>query len=79
VRYRDEVRAWRADGGVVLLGRGVAGRREAAAELDPGRRCRGLGRTLAAAPRHLVSSGTSVWAQGAPANPASDRAFLAAG
>ena len=25
-RYRDEIRAWDAEGGVVLLGRGVAGR-----------------------------------------------------
>jgi len=79
LRYRDDVRAWRADGGVVLLGRGVAGRWEAAIEVDPGRRCGGLGRALAAAARHLVPGGTPVWAQVAPANAASVRAFLAAG
>lgn len=78
-RYRDGVRAWRADGGVVLLGRGVAGRWEAAVEVDPGRRGDGIGRALAAAARHLVPPGTPVWAQVAPANAASVRAFLAAG
>ncbi|MBO0770807.1 MAG: GNAT family N-acetyltransferase [Actinobacteria bacterium] len=79
LRYRDGVRAWRADGGVVLLGRGVAGRWEAAVEVDPGRRGDGIGRKLAAAARHLVPPGTPVWAQVAPANAASVRAFLAAG
>ncbi len=79
VRYRDEVRAWRADGGVVLLGRGIAGRLEASVEVDPGRRDHSLGRTLAAAARHLVPPGTALWAQISPANAASVRAFLAAG
>lgn len=79
LQYRDDVRAWRADGGVVLLGRGVAGRWEAAVEVDPGRRDDGIGRALATAARHLVPPGTSVWAQVAPANAASVRAFLAAG
>ena len=36
MRYRDDVRAWRADGGVVLLGRGIAGRWEASVEVDRG-------------------------------------------
>jgi GNAT superfamily N-acetyltransferase len=79
LRYRDEVRAWRADRGVVLIGRGVAGRWEAAVEVDPGHRSRGLGRALAAAARHLVPGGAPVWAQIAPANATSVRAFLAAG
>ncbi|MBO0808900.1 MAG: GNAT family N-acetyltransferase, partial [Actinobacteria bacterium] len=79
LRYRDGVRAWRADGGVVLLGRGVAGRWEAAVEVDPGRRGDGIGRALATAARHLVPPGTPLWAQVAPANAASVRAFLAAG
>jgi GNAT superfamily N-acetyltransferase len=78
LRYRDDVRAWRADGGVVLLGRGVAGRWEAAIEVDPGRRGGGIGRALARAARHLVR-GAPLWAQIAPANAASVRAFLAAG
>jgi GNAT superfamily N-acetyltransferase len=79
VRYRDDVRAWRTDGGVVLLGRGIAGRWEASVEVDPGRRDHGLGRALAAAARHLGPAGTPLWAQISPANAASVRAFLAAG
>jgi len=77
--FRDGVRAWRADGGVVLLGRGVAGRWETAIEVDRERRERGLGRTLARAARHLAPGGEPLWAQVAPANAASVRAFLAAG
>ena len=77
--YRDEVRAWETDGGVVLLGHGVAGRWETAIEVDPDRRGRGLGRALATAARHLVPAGEILWAQVAPANAASVRAFLAAG
>ena len=79
LRYRDDVRAWQADGGVVLLGRGVAGRWEVAIEVDPAVRGRGLGRALAAAARHLVPGGAPLWAQIAPGNAASVRAFLAAG
>jgi hypothetical protein len=79
LRYRDDVRAWRANGGVLLLGRGVAGRWEVAIEVDQGRRGCGLGRELATAARHLVPGGAPLWAQVAPANAASVRAFLAAG
>jgi GNAT superfamily N-acetyltransferase len=79
LRYRDDVRAWRADGGVVLIGRGVAARWEASIEVDPGRCGGGLGRALAAAARHLVPDGAPLWAQISPANAASVRAFLAAG
>jgi GNAT superfamily N-acetyltransferase len=79
--YRDEVQAWRTavGSGVVLLGRGVAGRRETAIEVDQKGRSRGLGRALAAAARHLAEPGEPLWAQVAPANAASVRAFLAAG
>ncbi|MGH3263615.1 MAG: GNAT family N-acetyltransferase, partial [Trebonia sp.] len=79
MRYRDDVRAWRADGGIVLVGRGVASRWEVAIEVDPGYRGHGLGRALASAARHLVPGGRPLWAQIAPANAASVRAFLAAG
>jgi L-amino acid N-acyltransferase YncA len=48
-------------------------------EVDPARRDAGLGRALAVAARHLLPFGTSVWAQIAPPNAASVRAFLAAG
>jgi GNAT superfamily N-acetyltransferase len=79
LNYRDDVRAWRAAGGVVLLGRGVAGRWETAIEVDDGCRGIGLGRALARAARHLVPDGQPLWAQVAPGNAASVRAFLAAG
>ncbi|MGW5558130.1 GNAT family N-acetyltransferase [Micromonospora sp. NPDC003944] len=78
-RRRDEVRVWAADGGVVVLGRGVAGRWEAAIEVDDERRRRGLGRALATAARHLVPDGQPVWAQQAAGNARSVRAFQAAG
>lgn len=77
--YRDGISAWRADGGVVLLGQGVAGRWETAIEVDEDHRERGLGRALARSARHLAPPGEPLWAQVAPANAASVRAFLAAG
>jgi len=79
LHYRDDVRAWQTDGGVVLTGRGLAGRWETALEVDPACRDRGLGRALALAARHLVPAGAAVWAQIAPGNAASVRTFLAAG
>jgi ribosomal protein S18 acetylase RimI-like enzyme len=79
LNYRDDVRAWQADGGVVVLGRGVAGRWETAIEVDEDQRERGLGRSLARAARHLIPEGERLWAQVAPANAASVRAFIAAG
>jgi len=78
-RRRDDVRVWAADGGVVVLGRGVAGRWETAIEVDEGRRHRGLGRALATAARHLVPDGQPVWSQQAAGNARSVRAFQAAG
>ncbi|GAB2621237.1 GNAT family N-acetyltransferase [Streptomyces capparidis] len=78
-RYRDDVRVWAAPEGVVVLGRGLAGRWEVALELDEGARCRGAGRALARAARHLVPDGAAVWAQVPPGNARSARAFQAAG
>ncbi|MEU0335503.1 GNAT family N-acetyltransferase [Streptomyces sp. NPDC006193] len=81
IRYargrRDEVRAWAAGGGVLVMGRGVAGRLEVSVEVAEDARHRGLGRLLAAAARRLAAE--PLWAQVAPGNARSLRAFLAAG
>ncbi len=79
LRYRDDVRVWQADGGIVALGRGVAGRWEVSVEVEPDFRGRGLGSRLASAARHLAPGGATVWAQIAPGNAASVRTFLRAG
>ncbi|GAA1534721.1 hypothetical protein GCM10009827_061090 [Dactylosporangium maewongense] len=79
LHHRDEVRVWSADGGIVVLGRGVAGRWETAIEVDEDAQDRGLGRALATAARHLVPAGESVWSQQAAGNARSVRAFQAAG
>ncbi|MFE7775639.1 GNAT family N-acetyltransferase [Streptomyces sp. NPDC057445] len=76
---RDNVRVWAADGGILVLGRGVAGRWETAVEVDEDVRHRGLGRALATAARHLVPAGEPVWSQQATGNARSVRAFQAAG
>ncbi|WP_328536573.1 GNAT family N-acetyltransferase [Streptomyces sp. NBC_00344] len=78
VTFRDGVRVWAADGGLLVLGRGVAGRWEAAIEVDDAARGRGLGPRLAVAARHLVGDGF-VWAQQSPGNARSVRAFQKAG
>ncbi|MEV8455346.1 GNAT family N-acetyltransferase [Streptomyces sp. NPDC052095] len=78
LEYRDGVRVWAADGGVVVLGRGVAGRWETAVEVDEEARGRGLGVRLARAARHLVPDAV-VWAQQSPGNARSVRTFQAAG
>lgn len=79
--HRSDVRIWttRDGAGLVTLGRGVAGRLEVSLEVEPGSRGRGLGAALAAAAPALAADGEPLWAQVAPANVASLRAFLAAG
>ncbi|WP_221300130.1 GNAT family N-acetyltransferase [Streptomyces violarus] len=77
-RRRDDVRVWAAEGGVLVLGRGVAGRWEVAVEVDEGARQRGVGRRLVVAARHLAG-GAPVWAQVSAGNARSLRAFQAAG
>ncbi|MFJ4953851.1 GNAT family N-acetyltransferase [Streptomyces sp. NPDC088760] len=74
---RDEVRAWTAEGGVLVMGRGVAGRLEVSVEVAEGVRHRGLGRLLVTAARQLAAE--PLWAQVAPGNARSMRAFQAAG
>ncbi len=78
-RHRADVRAWACPGGLLVLGRGVAGRWEAAVEVEPALRGFGLGRGLFGAALGLLPEGESVWTQVAPGNAASLRALLAAG
>lgn len=79
VRYREDVRVATMPGGLVTIGRGLAGRWEISVEVDPPRRGAGIGRALATQGRTLVPAGAVLWAQVHPANVASMRAFLAAG
>jgi GNAT superfamily N-acetyltransferase len=80
-RYREGVSVYSNpdETAVVILGSGLAGRREISLEVDEAARGRGLGRRLVLAARTLVPRGESVFAQVAPGNAASLRAFLAAG
>ncbi len=80
-RYRDDVRVWRtADGaGRLVVGRGLAGRREAAFEVSASARGRGLGRALATVARALATPDDPMFVQVSPGNVASLRAVLAAG
>jgi GNAT superfamily N-acetyltransferase len=79
--HRCDVRVWATPDGAGLLtvGRGLADRWEVSLEVDPAARGRGLGSALALAARAYVPDGAPLWAQVAPANTASLRAFLAAG
>jgi hypothetical protein len=79
--YRDDLRVFSDpdEVGVLMLGRGLAGRWEVSIEVDPGHRDRGLGRTLAASARRLIPRDEPLFAQVSPGNVASVRAFLAAG
>jgi GNAT superfamily N-acetyltransferase len=64
---------------VLVIGRGLAGRWEAAFEVAPEARGQGLGRALAAAALHLIEPGQPLFVQVAVGNVASLRAVLAAG
>lgn len=78
-RYRDDVRVATTPGGLVTIGRGLAGRWEISIEVQESRRGAGIGRALAEYGRTLVPAGALVWAQVHPANVVSLRVFLAAG
>jgi hypothetical protein len=81
LRHRRDLEVWSDPqrAGLVLLGRGLAGRRELAFEVEPARRNRGLGRRLVAAARHLTPPGEPLFAQVAAGNAASLRALAVAG
>ena len=80
-RYRRDVRGYStvADGGVMVIGRGITNRWEVAVEVNADQQGRGLGRALFDASLRMLPPGTPVWAQVAPGNPASLRAVQAAG
>lgn len=79
-RYRSEVRCFTDDdGGLLILGRGLAGRFEASVETDAASWHQGRGRSLARAALGLLPVGQAVFAQVAPGNAASLRCFLSAG
>jgi len=81
MHHRRDLEIWIGEQGVgvLVLGRGLAGRREVSFEVDPARRNRGLGRLLVAAARHLTPPGEPLFAQVAPGNVASLRVVAAAG
>jgi GNAT superfamily N-acetyltransferase len=78
-RWRSELRVFEGDGGMVLLGRGLAGRLELSVEVAPDRRDRGLARRLVAGALRAAAPDEPVYAQVAAANAASLRALQPAG
>jgi hypothetical protein len=80
-RYRRDLRVFAdpSGAGVLVIGRGLAGRWEMAFEVDQAARGRGLGRGLAAAARSLVPQEEPLFAEASPGNAASIRSLIAAG
>lgn len=80
-RYRRDLRTWATpDGaGLLLLGRGVAGRWEVSFEVSPSARGHNLGCALARAALGMLPAGTPVFVQVSPGNATSLRSVLAAG
>ncbi|MET0907996.1 MAG: hypothetical protein ABWZ99_00895 [Ilumatobacteraceae bacterium] len=82
--HRRDVRVYADDHGLITIGHGLVGRREVSVELfDPDLRAvvapPGAGGALIDEALHLVPSSDLVWAQVAPGNAASLRAFLRCG
>jgi hypothetical protein len=79
LRYRTGVAVYRDGPGTIITGLGLAGRFEVSIDLEREQRGRGRGAALARTARRLAPAGTPVFAQTAPGNAASVRAFLSAG
>jgi GNAT superfamily N-acetyltransferase len=78
-RWRRELRVFEGDGGMVVLGRGLADRLEISVEVDRERRDRGVARRLVAGALAAAAPAEPVFAQVAAANAASLRALQPAG
>lgn len=78
-RHRGDVRVFGDERGLVALGHGLVGRLEMSVEREELGAVEGVGRDLIAGGLGLVEHGALVWAQVAPGNAASLRAFLACG
>jgi GNAT superfamily N-acetyltransferase len=78
-RWRQDVRVFDGADGMVVLGRGLAGRLELSVEVDPRERGRGLARHLVTAALAAAGPDEPVFAQVAAANAASLRALQPAG
>jgi GNAT superfamily N-acetyltransferase len=78
-RWRRELRVFEGEGGMVVLGRGLAGRLELSVEVDRELRDRGVARRLVAGALAAAAPAEPVFAQVAAANAASLRALQPAG
>jgi hypothetical protein len=78
-RWRRELRVFEGEGGMVVLGRGLAGRLELSVEVGADLRDRGLARRLVAGALRAADPDEPVFAQVAAANAASLRALQPAG
>lgn len=79
--YRTELRVFSdpSGAGVLVIGRGLAGRLEMSFEVDEPVRGAGLGRRLAASAPQALQSDEPLFAQCSPGNAGSLRALIAAG
>jgi GNAT superfamily N-acetyltransferase len=77
--FRDDVRVFGDERGVVTLSRGLAGRAELSIEATPEGQGRGWGRSLLVDALSLVADGEPVFAAVSPGNARSLRTFLALG
>jgi hypothetical protein len=76
---RRGVRVFGDERGLVTIGQGIVGRWEMSVEVDAAARSKGAGRSLIADALTLVPAGELLFAEVAPGNVASIRAFLAVG